>query len=786
MIRHYLKTIFRNIWKNKIYTTINVVGLSIGLASFIIILLYLNHELSYDKWDNRLHQVYRISMQTEGVNNNMAPAPIAPFLKEKEPAVTSFTRIMLFGNNEVLLGAGEKKIYQKGFAGTDAGFFKVFPYKFLAGDPATALNNPNSAVITEEVARKLFGNEDAMGKTITAFNSLQFQVTGVMKLPATPSHMHIEVLTHDTFIEESNTDWENYSYTSYIRVNENAAADKLEQRFNALYKSRPETEGQTVKQTVIAEAVPRIHNFPRFGESNFKTTLVLFLLAILLLLSGAINFSNLSVAKSMRRAREVGVRKALGSSKPQVFILFLLEIIMQCVFSLLLAMIIVAAAFPYFNSAFNLNLSLWDQKLITILGQLGITLIVVSLLSGLYPAFTLARLKETKVLKTGFSKRANTLFSNSLVVVQFVVSAFFICSIMVINMQMKYMRNRDTGFNAEQVVRIEASQKTREKEFTRARDILRQTPGVQYVSKSTTIPGSALIDTSTRKFRFQGREFGFASVKVSTDYFQTLDIGLVEGRLFGDDHPEDNNNTAIINESAAKMLADKNIIGATILFPNCDSIPYRIVGVVKDFNVKGFESYVQPTLYSISNAHCGFKAGGALLVKINTGDVQQLLQNLTEKWKLIEPDFPIRYSFLDQNFEQLFRDHARMQDIILSFAVISIFIAILGLVALSAYIAEQRAREISIRKTLGASVSNITRLLTKDVVQLVLIGILIAVPIAWWFIHNWLQNFAYHIEASWWMFALAGVIVFAIAVATVCFQAIKAAAVKPARNLKTD
>jgi putative ABC transport system permease protein len=785
VVRHYLKSILRNIWKNKLYTIINVVGLSIGLASFIIILLYLNYELSYDKWDERLNNVHRLSVQTEGVNNNMAPAPLAPYLQEKDPAVVSTTRIMFFGNNEVLLGADEKKIYQKGFAGTDPNFLKVFPFKLVAGDPATALENPGSAVITEDVAKKLFGTTDAMGKTIMVFNSLQFQVTGIMKLPATPSHMQIEVLTHDDFIKETNSDWENYSYTSYVLVNEHVDRKQLEERFNTLYHTRPDTEGQTQKK-VIVEPVPGIHNFPRQGESNFRTTFVLFLLAILLLVSGAINFSNLSVAKSMRRAREVGVRKALGSSRGQVFFLFLMEIILQCVFSLLLAIGLVVLVFPYFNTAYNLNLSIWNQKLLNILGQLGITLIIVSLLSGLYPAFTLSRLKETAVLKTGFSRRANTFFSNSLVVVQFVVSAFFICSIMVINMQMRFMRNKDTGFNAEQVIRIEASQKTREKEFSRARDILLQTPGVQYVSKSTTIPGSAVIDTSTRKFRYHGKEFGFASVKVSTDYFRALDIKLMEGRLFGEDHPEDNDNTAIINESAAKMLDDKNVIGATILFPNCDSIPYRIVGIVKDFNVKGFESVVQPTLYSISNAHCGFKAGGAFLVKINTNDVQQLLRNLTEKWKLIEPDFPIRYSFLDQNFEQLFREYARVQDIILSFAMISIFIAILGLIALSAFIAEQRAKEISIRKTLGASMSNITRLLTRDVVGLVLTGIVIAVPLAWWFIYNWLQNFAYHIRVSWWMFALAGAIVFIIAVATVSFQALKAAAVKPSRNLKSE
>ena len=792
VFRHYLKSIGRNIWKNKSYTAINVTGLSIGLASFIILLLYLNYELSYDKWDSRLKDVYRVSVQTQGINNNLAPTPLAPYLQQNDPAVVASTRIMLYGENEVLLSTdNEKKIYQKGFSATDSNFFKVFPFEFVAGDAATALQQPESAVINQEVSEKLFGKENPVGKTIQAFNSLQFQITGVIKKPTTPSHMNIQVITHDPWIADNN-DWENFSYTAYVRINAQAARNQLEGRFNALYQNTAKREAAaagalgSTSDKVIIEAVPDIHNFSKHGESNFKTTLILFLLAILLLVSGAINFSNLSIAKSMRRAREIGVRKALGSSRWQVFSLFLLEIAVQCIVSLLLAILFVALAFPYFNSAFNLNLSIHDERIGRILGQLGITLVVITFLSGVYPAFTLSKFKETQVLKGSYNKSINTLFSNSLIVVQFVVSAFFICSIIVINMQLQYMKNKNTGFNGSQVIRIEATQKTKEKDFERARSILLQTPGVQYVAKSTTVPGSTVIDTSTRKFKYQGKEVAMASVKVSTDYFRALDIQLVDGRLFGEDHPEDYNNTAIINQAAARLLNENNIIGSTIVFPNCDSIPYRIVGIVKDFNVKGFESQVQPALYSISNAHCGFKAGGAMLVKINTTHIQQLLNDLTIKWKSIEPDFPIRYSFLDQNFALLLSDHVRLQNIILSFAIISIFIAILGLIALSAYVAEQRAKEISIRKTLGASVMNLTKLLAKDIVQLVILGILIAIPLAWIFTHSWLQDFAYHITVSWWMFLVAGSLVFVIAVMTVCFQAFRAAGANPTKNLMAE
>jgi putative ABC transport system permease protein len=309
---------------------------------------------------------------------------------------------------------------------------------------------------------------------------------------------------------------------------------------------------------------------------------------------------------------------------------------------------------------------------------------------------------------------------------------------------------------------------------------------VQYVSKSTAVPASQYVDTSTLKFSFGGHPYPLCSVRVSADYFKTLDISLVQGRLFSDQHPEDNNNTAIINEAGSRMLGITNPVGSLIRFPYCDSIPYQIVGVVKDFNVQGFENAVHPTVYSISNAHCGYQSGGAILVKLNTHQIQGTMSEINAAWKKIEPEFPIRYSFIDQDFEHLLKNYLLLQNIILIFTVISIGISMLGLLALTAYMAERRTREIGIRKVLGASVFNLADLLTRDFVWLLVVAIGIASPLAWYILNKWLENFAYRITISWWVFAGAAVASIGLALVLVGFHALRTARSNPVQALRNE
>lgn len=798
MFRSYCKIAFRSLIKNRFTSFVNIGGLAISLTSFLIILLYLNYELSYDQWDPSLQQVYRVSQQSSGnFANNPAPAPLAPLLQQHMPEITAYTRIQPSGGYELLISYGTKKLYQKDVVMADSGFLQVFPYQLLAGNAATAFREPASALISREVSHKLFGDADPIGKVIQIFNKMPFTVTGVIAIPEGPSHLHAAMILRNAMTADVESSWANISYISYVRLGKPMATAALEDKVNRTFYDHHEKTGNLSyaaflqaghTPTLLTDAVKDIHNFPRFGKSPFKTTMILFLLAGLLLLSGALNSSNLSLVKTLQRSREVGVRKVLGSSRKQMLGQFLLEVSLQCGISLLLATGLCLIMLPVFNQTFDLSLSFFRQiQSYTMLWQCAAALVAIVLISGLYPAVVFARQGAVNVLKGNFSMGAgNKRFSHSLIVVQFAVSVFFIIAVLVMAHQMDFMKHRDIGFNPEQVVQIEANQQTRENDFGQTRAKLLRIPGVETVSKTTALPGNQNVDTSSTEFRYGGEHKSLTSVRVSSDFFLTLGIQVLMGRTFSDDHPEDQDNTAIINESAARTLGVKLPVGSRISFAACDSVPYEIVGVVKDFQVQGFDSYIRPTLYSISNAHCTYQSGGALLVKVNTANLDKTLGAINKLWETVEPGFPLRYSFLDDNFQQLYSSYNRVRYIIYVFTVISIFISVMGLLALTVYITEQRTREIGIRKVLGASVGSIVTLLSKDFLILVILSAIIATPVAWYLLERWLQDFAYHVQISWILFAVATAGALLIAFVTVGLQALKAASANPVHSLRAD
>jgi putative ABC transport system permease protein len=445
-------------------------------------------------------------------------------------------------------------------------------------------------------------------------------------------------------------------------------------------------------------------------------------------------------------------------------------------------------ALPYLNNSFDISLNFWQQdNRASLILQVALCLLLVTLLSGLYPSLLLSRFNPVKVLKGDFSTGSKArLFRNSLIVVQFMVSAFFIIATLVISKQMNYMQNKDKGFSDAQVLRIQTTQKTRDTDFDAVRNTLLSIPGVINVAKTTRVPGDKGLDTSTINYKYAGKEIRMASVKISADYFKTLQVALVRGRLFGNGYADQNTRTAIINETAAKKMNAPDPIGKTITFPYCDSVPVQIVGVVKDFNVHGFETAVQPVVYTIGNKACMFQSGGAILVKLNTKHMQRSVADIEQAWKKIEPDFPIRYSFLDDNFQQLFLSYVRLQKIITFFAIVAILISVMGLFALTAFFTKQRTKEIGIRKILGATVAHLAALISKEFIYLVLLSIFIITPIAWWAMNKWLQTFVYRININWSIFGIAAFLVLFIALVTVSFQAIKAAIANPVKSLRTE
>ncbi len=796
MLKNYFTIAWRNLLKSKTYSMINISGLAIGLASFLIILLYLNHELSYDTWNDDLKRVYKVSALSDEDILATTPAPLANFLKENASMVEEATRISPSGSFEMLLSVGDKKIFQRGGIAADSSFFKVFPYQMAQGNIATALDKPGAMVISQGVAKKLFGDDNPIGKTVKVHNAFECEITAVMLQPSKPSHLEAEIIYRSSW-EESNDNWGNMSYQTYVKTQNVKSVETLERKLDQLYYDhrlkKDELSFGDFRQKghqagLFIDAVQNLHNFPKHGNSNFRTVSVLLVLAILLLLAGAINFSNLSIAASIRRAKEVGVRKVMGSSRKQLLWQFLCEIALQCVISLSLALVLISLILPYFNKEFNINLSFFQSEdIVTIIMQLAICLLVVIMLSGLYPAAYLSHYNPTNVLKGNYSRgKKGTVFRNILMIIQFSVSTFFIIGMLVIGRQMDYMQTKDKGFSGEQVMRIEATQKTRDADFETVRNTLLSIPGVQYVSKTTAVPGDIMVDTSAWTFKYEGNPYRMASVKVSADYFKTLDIKLSKGRTFNAGYSDQNTRTAIINETAAKKIDLKKLGNTYITFPYCDSIPVQVVGIVKDFNVSGFDNNVQPVVYTIGNRTCMYQSGGAILVKLDASGTRRSVDAIEQAWKKLEADFPIRYSFLDDNFQQLFASYMRLQKIINFFGFTAIAIAIMGLFALTTLLVRQRTKEVGIRKVLGAGVGDLGILLSKDFIHLVMIAAVIAIPIAWWATNEWLQGFAYRIVLNGWMFLLAVLAIIVIAVLTVSIQTIKAARANPVNSLRNE
>lgn len=795
MFRNHIKIAWRNLLRSKAYSTVNILGLAAGLASFIAVLLFLNHELSYDTWDESLDRVYKLSMKKGSDIKETTPAPLASFLVEKHSEIQTGTALLSSGDREVQIDANQKTLFQEGITMVDSLFLKVFPYTLVQGSKDEALNPPNAVVISKEVAKKLFGSKNPMGETIKIYNSIEGTITGVMEEPSTPSHLNPNVLVRDPFQKQNNF-WENYSFETYIKTNVSIDQRQIEEAINRLYYderlsgnelSFEQYLSSNQHQKFYTDVVPRLHNYPKYGNSNIKSIQALFLLAILLLIVGTINFSNLSVAKSMGRMKEVGVRKVLGSGKNRLIAQFMIETAIQCLISLGFAILIIQLALPSINSIFGLELSLWRQSYTaSMMGQLFLCLCIITMLSGLYPAFFMSKFSAVQVLKGTPSKgKGGMAFRNFLLVAQFVITGFFMVTMVIMTKQLYFMQERDRGFSEEQLMRIEAPQSIREQGFDNLKSQLTAIAGIEYVAKTTQVPGDKFVDSTTIGFSVNGEKRRFTSVKVSTDYFKTLQVQVLEGRDFTDRISDQKTKNAIVNTAAAKRISSESVIGKTIYYEGC-GIPMQIVGVVGDFNVMMADTQIQPTVFTVGNEACRYQSGGAILVKLKSDDLRASISGIKKVWSSISPNAPMRYSFLDDNFELLLVSYFRLQKTITFFGVIAVLISLIGLFALTAFITRQRNREIGIRKVLGAEISSITKLIGKDFLILVSIAVLIAIPLGWWAMKRWLQIFAYKVDVSWLTYVFVALGVVLIALAAVSIQSIKAALANPVESLRTE
>jgi len=810
MFKNYLKVALRNLWKNKAFSAINIVGLSAGLAVCLLIVLYVKDELSYDKYNAQAENIYRIDADIffngTQFTSAVSPAPLVPTLKKDYPQIVQYVRLRDF--HDILIKKGNQNIQDHNAVFADSTFFQVFSIPMIAGNRLTALNEPNSIVIDETTARKYFNSTDVVGKTLYVDNYVNCKITGIIKDFPSQSHFHFSFIRpiHDTYHDDQG-DWLSNNYASYVLVSPGVTQASLQTKVNATINNYLAKQLEQVLHTsandlkkggnhFLYPVMPltdiHLHSNKSYefeANGNVAYVYIFFVIAIFILLIACVNFMNLSTARSANRAKEVGIRKVAGSLRSNLITQFLTESTLLSFLSLMLALLIVWLLLPLFNQLAGKQMSVFTLFFSWLLPVLIALILVVGCIAGSYPAFYLSSFQPVQVLKGSIAKGFKSSWLRSgLVIFQFFISITLIIGTIVIYNQLNYIRSREIGYNRDQVLVVNNTYWLGNQTKTFRQEMLK-IAGVQ----SAAVAGSLPTETGfNQNGWFKDPTLDAKQVTIMTDfyadqnYLPTLGMRMIAGRNFSLDFPTDSS-AVIINETAAKLLGFKNPLNETLYRPGdysnnkgYTSKPYHIIGVVKDFNFSSMHNKVGPLIIELSENY------GKVAMRINTKSIPALISQVQNKWNSMAPGQPFSYSFLDADFNRMYDAEQRTGKLFITFAVFAIFIACLGLFGLVTYAAEQRTKEIGVRKVLGASIGGIVAMLSKDFAKLVLIASLIAFPVAWWTMNKWLQSFAYRINISWWVFVVAGIAAILIALITVSFQAIKAAVANPVKSLRTE
>jgi putative ABC transport system permease protein len=808
MFKNYFRVAFRNLWKNKQFSAINILGLAIGLATCLLIMIYVLDELSYDRFNADAERIYRVDgdIRFGGTHYLIATvaAPVGPTLKQDYPEVEEVTRFRNYGG--LLVRKGTLNIKEDKVIYADSSLFRVFSLPLIAGNAATALKEPHTVVITEKIARKYFNSTDVVGHSLLMNDAASYRVTGVMKEIPGQSHVNFDFFVSLSESEESKrSNWLSNNFNTYILLKKGTDLHKMDARLGemvnkyalpqvstVLHTSKEElaSAGNYIRYALMPLTDIHLHSnkvFELTPNSSIQYVYIFSAIAMFILLIACVNFMNLSTARSSNRAKEVGIRKVMGSLRGQLITQFLAESMLISLIAMFLALGIAGLLLPYFNTLAGKEMSIGlfaNPWLAPVL--LGLA-IFVGLLAGSYPAFFLSAFRPVLVLKGTIASGFRTgLLRNFLVVFQFSISIFLIVGTMVIYNQLSYIRNKRIGFERDQVLIIKNTQPLGNQTRSFRQDILTLN-GVKGGTATSYLPTSTnrndeplFLDPTLGQESAVSMQTWF----VDDQYIPVLGMEVVKGRNFSKDFPTDSQGI-VINEAAARLIGLKDPINQKIyeLDGNLESKKvntYTIIGVVKDFNFNSLREQVTPLALFLQEDR------GSIAFRVHSNNMQGLIAQVEEKWKSMVPTQPFSYSFMNDDFNALYKSENRMGRIALSFSILAIFIACLGLFGLAAYAAEQRTREIGIRKVLGATVTNIINLLSRDFLKLVMIAILFACPLGWWVMHHWLQDFAYRITISWYVFGLAALLAILIALLTVSFQAIRAALANPVKSLRSQ
>lgn len=836
MLTNYFRIAWRNIVRDKLYAFLSISGLAIGLAVFITVLVFVNHERSYDRWDASLSQVYRvgISKTDNGEKSELfwTPYSLGTEINQELSNIEGVTRIVEQG--EQLVETGGNRFYEKKIILADSGFFAVFPYTFTSGYAGSALNKPQQAAISADISKKYFGKENPVGKTISISTGYQeprtYTITGVFRKTG-PSHLNFDICL--SYFNSDPGRWGRRIFQTYVKTKAGAAVKAIEQKAGQLFLEREAAyqfsnrsgnnknipaPGKDIagwlnqyaglsNTDVFLEPVGSIHLDPRASgwrddaanhpvydakKGNDKPLYYFSLAAGLILILAAINYTNFCVARAGRRAKETGVRKVMGATRRQLIIQFMAEATVQTLAALLLAIGLCTWLLQVINTQFAMDLQLWDlqnnKASQALLWQIPLIVLTVTLIAGIYPAFILSSFQPASVLKGNITRTIKgKLLRHALLVVQFTISAAFMTILAVVTLQLRFMQQHDRGFDGDQVLVLTPANKEMLSigepgyRWPELKKQLLQVPGVEKATATVFYPGQPSV--AEQEANFMGRELSWFFDYVHFDYFETLGMKLVAGRSFSDQYGLDTVNAAVINETAARQLGAVNPIGQRVNYLLRD---YTVIGVVKDNFSAGYTRTVSPGIF-IAGAEEGMLRGyDHILVKIKAAGAAQTVDQLNALWKKTEPAFPLRYKWLDEEFGRMLIQYKRFGIITMCLAIISTLIALLGIYALSAFAAAQRTREVGIRKVFGASVMRITTMLSKDFAWMLLIALLIGMPVAYMASSRWLTDFAYRIPLHWSIFFLTGVAVTIIALFTVSIQAIRTARKNPVTNIRTE
>jgi putative ABC transport system permease protein len=787
MLRNYFIIAWRNLWRNKVFSFINIFGLALGMAFSLLIYLWIYDETQMDKFHARDAQLYRV-WETQYYDDgkifsvDATPGLLADALKKEIPEVAKAA--MMTWETEELFRVGDKANKEKGrYAGED--FVEMFSYQVLKGNPKTMLDAPNKLVITEKLAKSYFGNENPIGKTIWMNNEHNFQVAGVLaNVPKNASLKFDFLLPYKFFLDKNEwaKDWRNNGPRTVLMLHPQADIKKVNAKIKNFLATKKDTSDNKIE--LFLQKYSETYLYGKFTEGRqdggrIEYVQLFSIVAVFILLIASINFMNLATARSVKRAKEVGIRKVIGAFKNALVIQFMGEAILTVILAMFLAILLVEFALPTFNMLTEKQLFVPFLDMLFWLKIMGF-IFVIGLLSGSYPAFFLSSLQPVKILKGSLKfKPSATLFRKGLVVFQFTLSIVLITSTLVIYQQTQYIQTKNLGVDRENII-TQSLEGDLIKNLRSYKNELLQMPGIQSITTATQLPIS--VGNSTVGVEWPGKDpktrILFSNVGVTYDFIKTNQIKLLAGRDFSPEYGTDTS-AIIVNETAARAMGLKNPVGTSITFWGSKG---KIVGLMKDFHMQSLHNKIEPLILF----HRSEAEWGNILVKTQAGKVKEALASMEKASKKFNPKFPFTYQFVDEEFKRQYRSETLVGHLAYYFAFLGIFISCLGLFGLAMFTAEQRTKEIGIRKVLGARISGIMALLSKDFIILVLIANVIAIPLAWWAMEKFLAGYAFRIHLGLGVFALAGGLAIVIALLTVSFQAFKAAMTNPVEVLRSE